>query len=805
MDNKAFLERLKNNIMVLDGSIGVLIRDMGLEPGEPPENLLLRKPEAVIEVHQRYLDAGADVLLTNTFGATRLRLKESQLDDRVDDINRKAVKLARQVCDGKALVGLSIGPLGKFIEPIGALEFKDALEIFTEQVRGALNEGPDIIVIETISDIREFKAAIIAVRSQTDLPLIAHMTFTEDGRAVTGTDPETCVTVATALGVDAAGANCSVGPKELFPVMQEMAGISTVPLSVEPNAGMPQLINGEAVYPTDPDEMARYAVEFAQIGVSLVGACCGSTPDHIRAIKNALDNKKPAAREVKQATRLSSRFQTVRVSDSLPTLLIGERINPSGRKNLTEAIETRNSAFLRKEAVDQVAHGAGLLDINMGISDKDPVGTMTWAIRTVQQSVRVPVLVDSSDPVVVETALEEVEGKTMINSVSGERESLEALVPLAVRYGSAILGITLDEDGIPESLEKRMEIARRIVEFATSHGIPLENIVIDPLALPVSAEQQKVLDSLRALRLIGEELGVRTAMGVSNVSFGLPERRIINSTFLSMALGMGLDLPIVNPMDESIMGAIDASDLLLGKDKRGTRYIKVYGARLQEVEEERLVVKELSASESIYRCVLDGGRDEIDDLVEAALDSGLSAQEITDDCLVRAMEEVGEFFENKNYFLPQVILSAETMQRGFSKVKPFLESGDERGKAGKILFATVKGDIHDIGKNICITLLENHGFEVLDLGKNVETEEIVEKARKEEVDVVALSALMTTTMVRMEEVVEKLKAGNVNARTLIGGAVVTREYADEIGADGYGANAVKAVKEVKKLTSKRSG
>ncbi len=804
MDNSGFLDRLEREIFVLDGSIGVLIRGMGLEPGEPPENLLLRKPEAVVEVHQRYVDAGADIILTNTFGATRLRLKENRLDDRVEEINRRAVKLARQVADGRAMVGLSIGPLGKFVEPIGELEFRDALQIFTEQVRIALEEGPDLIVIETISDIREFKAAIIAARSQTDLPLIAHMTFTEDGRSVTGTDPETCFTVAAALGADAVGANCSVGPGELIPVMREMAGVSTLPLSVEPNAGIPRLIKGEGIYPTGPDEMARYAVEFAEIGVSLIGACCGSTPDHIRAIKDALSGRKTAPREVTRETRLASRFQTVRVSDHLPTPLIGERINPSGRKDLARAIESRDSAFLRKEAVGQVDRGASILDVNMGISDKDPVGTMVWALRTVQQSVRVPVLVDSSDPLVVEAALREVEGKTMINSVSGEREALETLVPLARKYGAAILGITLDEDGIPESLEKRLEIAGRIVEFAISQGIAREDIVIDPLALPASAEQRKVMDSLRALRLVGEELGVRTAMGVSNVSFGLPERRIINATFLSMALGMGLDLPIVNVLDESIVGAVDAADLLLGKDRRGSRYIKVYGGRVKEVEAEP-VTKELSTGESIFRCVLDGGRDEIGRLVEKALDLGLSAQEITDDCLVRAMEEVGELFEKKAIFLPQVILSAETMQHGFRKVKPFLTSEDRGNRGGKIVFATVKGDIHDIGKNICITLLENHGFEVVDLGKNVEAELIVERAREEKADIVALSALMTTTMVRMREVIDGLKARNVNARTMIGGAVVTREYAEEIGADGYGANAVKAVKEAKKLSRDRSG
>jgi 5-methyltetrahydrofolate--homocysteine methyltransferase len=799
IERNDFIKRLENEIIVLDGSMGVLIRELGLEPGEAPENLLLRKPEAVKEVHERYLEAGADVLLTNTFGATRLRLADSQLDDRVEEINRIAVALARDAGRGRALIGLSIGPLGKFLKPIGELDFGEALDLYREQVRASVRESPDLAVIETISDIREFKAAIIAVREESDLPIIAHMTFTDDGRTVTGTDPVTCVTVAEALGVDAVGANCSVGPGELLPVMVAMADAASIPLSVEPNAGLPTFVDGVDIYPSGPEEMARFASEFVDIGVGIVGACCGSTPEHIRAIRDAVKGKIPRARERRAVTRLSGRSLTVEIANGSPITVIGERINPSGRKDLTRAIGERDTAFLRREAVEQVRHGAHLLDVNMGISDRDPVGTMTWAIQTIQQSVHVPLIVDSSDPAVVEAALMEIEGKSMINSVSGERDSMEALVPLAKKYGAAILGITLDEDGIPDSVSKRITIAERIIEYALSQGIALGDIVIDPLSLPVSAEQRKVLDSLEAIRLIKEKFGVRTTMGVSNVSFGLPRRKIINTTFLGMALNRGLDMPIVNPLDESVRDVIRAADLLMGHDVAGAGYIQAYGAQVEGKDLAKADVDDLPVGEAIYRTILDGNREEIDDLVLRALDEGLTAQEITDSCLVRAMEKVGELFENKVYFLPQVILSSETMQRGFATVKPHLESKEGNESKGRILFATVKGDIHDIGKNICITLLENHGFEVLDLGKNVETEVIVERAVEEGVDIVALSALMTTTMVRMEEVIEALKSSGVKIRTMVGGAVVTQAYADEIGADGYGANAVKAVKEARRL------
>jgi len=803
MSDRGFKARAGKEILILDGSMGVLIRRFGLQPGEPPENMLLRNPEAVGEIHRLYLDSGADILLTNTFGATRIRLRESGLDDRIGEINRGAVRVAREAGGGRALVGLSIGPLGRFLRPIGDLEFAEALAAYREQVRAALPEGPDLAVVETISDIREFKAAILAIREESDLPIIAHMTFTEDGRTVTGTDPLTCVTVAMALGVDAVGANCSVGPKDLLPVMREMARSSRIPISVEPNAGLPRLERDREVYPTTPEEMARYASEFADIGVSIIGACCGSTPEHIRSIRKALDGRRPKPLDSPARTRFSSRTRTVEVSDDLPFVLIGERINPSGRKELARAIESRDSAFLRKDAMEQATHGAGLIDINMGISDRDPVGTMRWAIQTVQQAAHCPVVVDSSDPAVVEAALMEVEGKAMINSVSGETDSLESLIPLARKYGAAVLGITLDEEGIPESTEKRLEIARRIVDYARSRGIPREDIVIDPLSLPVSAEQRKVCDSLEAIRLIKAELGVRTVMGVSNVSFGLPKRPIIHSTFLAMALHAGLDLPIVNPLDDSIRGIIHAADLLLGRDVGGIRYIQAHGERVQGTIPTPEPQTSPGAGEAIVRCVLEGNKEAVDSLVGGALEGGIPAQEIVDRYLVAAMEKVGDLFEKKAYFLPQVILSAETMQRGFQRVKPHLPSRKGEGRSGRILFATVKGDIHDIGKNICITLLENHGFEIIDLGKNVETKVIVERAKEEGADIVAMSALMTTTMIRMREVVEALKSSGVKARTLIGGAVVTQAYADEIHADGYGANAVKAVKESRRLLSDR--
>ncbi len=801
MGGETFRSRLSREILILDGSMGVLVRSLGLQPGEPPENLILRKPEAVVEIHRRYLKAGADILLTNTFGATRLRLKDNRLDDRLESINRDAVRMAREVSGGRSFVGLSMGPLGKFLWPIGELQFDEAVALYREQVVAAVPEGPDLAVIETISDIRELKAAIVAVRSESDLPIVAHMTFTEDGRTVTGTDPVTCVTVASAMGVDAVGANCSVGPKELLPILEEMSGVSRIPLSAEPNAGLPKFERGIETYPTTPTEMAGYAVEYADLGVRVIGACCGSTPDHIRAVREALADRRPVMLDNAPRTRLAGRTLTIEVSDESPIVVIGERINPSGRKDLTRAIGARDTGFLRKEAAEQARHGARLLDVNMGVSDRDPVGTMVWAVRTVQQASPLPVIIDASDPAVVEAALREVEGKAMINSVSGEEDSLEALTPLARRYGAAILGITLDADGIPDSGEKRLEIAGRIVDFALSMGILREDIVIDPLSLPVSAEQRKVIDSLDSIRLIKERYGVRTVMGVSNVSFGLPRRRIINTTFLAMALKMGLDMPIVNPLDEAVRGVIDAANLLLGRDAGGKRYIGSYGARLGGEETVPVEAGEEGIGESIVRCVLEGDRDGIDGLVASALDAGMSAQEITDRFLVRAMEEVGDRFEKKVYFLPQVILSAETMQRGFHLVRPHLESQGRNDSAGKILFATVKGDIHDIGKNICITLLENHGFEVVDLGKNVETKVIVRRALEEKVDIVALSALMTTTMVRMKEVIDALRESSIRVPTMIGGAVVTRGYAREIGADGYGADAVQAVKEAKRLAS----
>ncbi len=795
IERNEFRRRAETEILILDGGLGVLLQERGLQIGQAPEELNLTNSDLVESAQREFVKAGARVLLTNTFGATGIKLEEHGLAERACQVNISAVQIARRAAQGfDVWVAGSIGPCGKYLKPVGSLDFKPAYETFSEQVKCLALAGVDLLIIETMSDIREAKAAMMAAREHFLGPIIAQMTFADGRNTVTGTDPLTALTVFETLGADAFGINCSTGPEEIFGAISEVLTKTLLPLCVEPNAGMPRIHEGRTCFPASPDHLAEYAVRFAEVGVNLIGACCGAGPDHIRAMVKALAGMKPKPRlHDRCRSRLASRDRTVEICSDQPIRSIGERINPTGRKKLREELKEGKFHLVRQEAIEQAKAGADILDINMGVPGINEPDMLRRAVQIVQNAVDLPLSIDSTNPEAIEAALEEIEGKALINSVTADDEKLDRILPLAKRFGAAVLGLTLDERGIPETAEQRLELARKIVNRALEHGLRHEDIFIDPLTLTVSAEPERSSQTLRALRMIKDELGVTTVLGVSNVSYGLPNRSLVNRTFLSMALQNGLDLPILNPFSESSRETIHACNLLLLRDPSAKKYIEVYGG----VEEEKAAsgTDTRPVDQRLFDGILYGNREIILDLIEEALKNGWEALSLNEKVLIPALQEVGRRYDAREFFLPQVILAAETMQVAFQRLKTLFPS-DQAKHRGRIILATVKGDVHDIGKNIVSTVLQNYGWEVIDLGKNVDTRDIVKQARELKADFVGLSALMTTTMVEMGAVIHDLKAAGVPAKVIIGGAVLTRSFADEIGADGYGKDAMEAVRIV---------
>jgi len=788
-----FKDRAYREIILLDGGMGTLLQSRGLGIGQAPEEFNLNRAEVVEQSHRDFVEAGAQVILTNTFGGSRIKLDEYRLGNKAREINMNAVKLALKATNGTGVwVAGSIGPCGKYLKPVGKLDFAPAYHTFAEQVRYLANADVDLIIIETMSDIREARAAMMAARHNFDGPIIAQMTFADGRNTITGTDPLTALTVFEALEADAVGINCSTGPEEIYDAIKGILTKTILPLSVEPNAGMPRIKEGRTCFPASPEHLAEYARKFAEAGVNLIGACCGAGPRHIRAMAEAIKGIKPVMRERDCCrSRLASRGRTIEICDDLPVRMIGERINPTGRKKLRQELKDGKFHLVRREAIEQVKAGADILDVNVGVAGIDEPETMRMAIQVVQKAVDAPISIDSANPDALQAALEEIEGKPLINSVTAEDAKLDRVLPMAKHFGASILGLTLDENGIPSTVEERLELARKIVNRGLEIGLRHEDIFIDPLTLAVGAEPDKSLQSLTVLRLIKEQLGVTTVMGVSNVSFGLPNRALINRTFLSMALHNGLDLPIVNPFSESARQTIDTANILLNRDKGARVFIEAYGG----VEDERAVAEADTRpiEEKLFDTILYGNREVIIQRIEEALDAGWDALGLNEKVLIPALQEVGKRYNSREFFLPQVILAAETMQDAFRRLKELFPTTEAENR-GTIVLATVKGDVHDIGKNIVSTVLQNYGYKVIDLGKNVDTKDIVKIAKETKADFVGLSALMTTTMVEMGRIIHDLNEAGVNPAVIVGGAVVNKSFADEIGADGYGKDAMDAVR-----------
>ncbi|OEF98759.1 5-methyltetrahydrofolate--homocysteine methyltransferase [Desulfuribacillus alkaliarsenatis] len=789
--------------------MGTQLQSKGFPTGASPESWNIERPEVITAIHRAYFEAGSNVVTTNTFGGNRIKLKEFGLENQLEQINMQAVQCAKAaIFNDSQWVAGSMGPTGKFVEPLGEISFDEMYDIFREQAQALEKGGADLLIIETSGDIGEMRAAALAAVENTSIPVIASLTFNEDLRTFTGTDPESAAIILERIGISAIGANCSGGPKELLEIGRLLARNTNLPIIIQPNAGLPKLVDGQTVFDATPDEMAKYAREMVELGVNIVGACCGSSPDHIKAIAEATIGIEPKQRQHQFGLRIASRTKSVEIQASKAPIAVGERINPTGRKALSEEIRAGKMDMVRKEAIEQTEAGAAVLDVNMGVPKIDQIQAMKTAVNRIQTLVDTPLMLDSTDPKVLEAGLKQYHGKALINSVNGEEQSLLEVLPLVKRFGASVVGLALDDDGLPATKEKRLEIATKIVKRAQEHDIPAKDIIIDCLVLTASAQPEAVQETLQAIPLVKEQLGVTTILGVSNVSFGLPKRPFINRTFFSMALGVGLDAGIINPLDINMMMALKTSAVLANRDPHAAEYID-WSQHLDESASEISVqrptdkqTKDIGQISCIFELlkhtVVTGDKENVVARINDGLEQGHSAMDLLNKGLIPGIEEVGEKFGKGIYFLPQLMLAGETMTASFHALEPELNRIGSK-KIGKVVMATVKGDIHDIGKNIVSVLLANHGFDVIDLGKNVDTEFIIQRAIEEQADIIGLSALMTTTMTRMPELIDKINEQKLQQKVIVGGAVVTSSYAKEIGADGYSKDAVEAVSLCKRL------
>ena len=780
-------ERLNKDLLIFDGGFGSQLQELGMKAGEIPEYYNIEHPEMIIDIHHRYLKAGADFITTNTFGANPLKLEQHKYS--YQEVILAAIQNAKEAKKIKpdAYIALDIGPIGKLMEPMGTLTFDEVYQSVKQMVE-LVKEDIDVVLFETMTDIYELKASILAVKECSDLPVFATMTFETNGRSLSGCDPLTMVNVLEGLKVDALGINCSLGPNEMAPIIESILESTSFPVMIQPNAGLPLLEDGQTVYPMKADEFIEAIVPLVKKGIAIVGGCCGTTPEFIQKLKeNCPTTVTP--REVSLLTRVSSGTTTVEFGKHV--VVCGERLNPTGKKKLKAALKEERYDELVVEAIKQEQAGAHVLDVNVGLPGIDEPKVMKHVIKLLQEVIQLPLQIDSSNFQAIEEACRYYNGKPLINSVNGKDETMEAVFPVVKKYGGVVIGLALDENGIPPKAEQRFEIAKKIINKAKEYGIDKKDIIIDCLVLTASAQQKEVMETVKAVSMV-KTLGVHTVLGVSNVSFGLPNRPLLNKTFLAMAMSAGLDLPIINPLDQELMNTINAFNVLYNYDRDATNYI-------QKQAQNQVVLPKQTTSFSLNDVVLHGLKDEVKKATETALESqdGLA---IVNEILIPALDQIGKDYETGKIFLPQLIQSAEASKIAFDVIKQTFKT--TKSSKGPVLIATVHGDIHDIGKNIVKVVLESYGYQVIDLGKDVETQTILDTAKAENASIIGLSALMTTTMMEMKEVVDEAKKQGVKAKIIIGGAVVTESFAEEIGADGYSADAREAVKVVNRLLEK---
>ncbi|ROT88721.1 homocysteine S-methyltransferase family protein [Gordonibacter urolithinfaciens] len=814
------------DFLVQDGAMGTLLQERGLTAhGELPDLLNLHDPDAVVDIHAGYVRAGAEMITTNTFGANAHKLEGRAT---VADVYRAAAANARAA--GARYVAGGLGPIGVLLEPLGTLPFEAAYQIFAEQVRAVVEAGCDIVLIETMTDLREAKAAVLAAKDFSDLPIFASMTFGEDGRTFLGTPPGVAAAVLSSLGAHVVGVNCSLGPKELEPVARELVRCARCPVVVRPNAGLPHVVEGRTVYDVEPAEFAAVMERIVEAGASVVGGCCGTNPAFTAELAALVAGRTPVPRTPPSAFTVTSAQEAVELSEGrADAVVIGERINPTGKPKLKAALRAGDYDYLVGEAVAQQEAGAAILDVNVGLPELDEPAVLAAAVGRLQATVTAPLQVDSSDPAAIEAAVRGYAGKPLVNSVNGKRENLDAVLPVVARYGCAVVGLTLDEDGIPPTAEGRLAVAERIVAAAEAHGIPRCDVAIDCLVMAAATNQDEVREILRAVRLVKERLGVRTVLGVSNVSFGLPQRGLVNATFLAAALAAGLDLPILNPLNARCRDTVEAWRVLNGQDRGAAAYVERYagapdpyavrgayeapggvadaGAAAPEGGRSPVAGPDGAAGmpvppaladaaeevRAMERLILTGRATPMAAATERLLE-GHDALDVIDGVFIPALDAVGERFERGEFFLPQLMASAEAVKAGFDVVRSRQGEAAPTDDGKAIVLATVQGDIHDIGKNIVRMLLENYGYRVIDLGRDVAPERVVQAVREHGAQLVGLSALMTTTVKAMEQTIALLHEQVPGTAVFVGGAVLTADYACEIGADYYGKDAAEAAR-----------
>lgn len=783
---------------LFDGAMGTMLQKYGLAGSECPDYCNVSHPDIVQRIHREYAEAGSEYITTNTFGASPLKLADYGLEDQVEAIAQAAVRNARAASPHIRVAG-DIGPTGQFIRPLGDLSFDEAASNFYRLAKALADAGTDCLIIETIIDIQEMRAALTAAKAACSLPVICQMSYSEDGRTITGTDPAAAAILLDAMGADVIGANCSVGPDKLLEAAKQMARVTDKPLIIQPNAGMPVLDGNTTRFPLAPEDMAPYIARFAEAGVTFAGGCCGTTPAHIRAMREAMDRlpapePRPA---VEPLTAFTSRTRTVFVGPGHAPVMIGERINPTGRKKMREEIQSGSFVSVKKEALAQVAAGADMLDVNMGVPGIDQSAAMEKVVMELSMLCPAPLSIDSTDPAVLEKAVKIYPGRPLINSVSADPALMEKVFPLARKYGAAVLCLPLAKGGLPKTAEERIALIRQILETARSFGLRRQDLLLDPLVLTAASDQKAPSETLRTLRLYREQFNCPTVMGTSNVSFGLPGRPQLNAAFLSMAFACGMDAPIINPLDETMQRTFAEARLLLGFDAGARQYIA-------SVSETPAAVPSSSVSsdkpvlEQIRDAIRNGEKEEAARLMNDAIQEKMSPDRIIKEGLTAAMTEVGDAYGIGKVYLPQVMMAAEAMQSAFSELKVLLPSMKNDSK-GTALLCTVQGDIHDLGKNIVAALLENSGYRVIDLGKDVSPEAILAEAERTHVDFFGLCSLMTTTLPELKKTAALLREHIPACRIMVGGAVVTPEYARGIGADAYAKDGVDAVRKADQL------
>lgn len=835
MTKASLRELIINGPVILDGATGTNLMEAGMPMGVCPEAWILEHPETMKELQRRYVEAGTQIVYAPTFTANRIKLAEYGLENRLEEMNRALVQLSKEAVGENAYVAGDITMTGKQLFPLGELMFEELVEVYKEQAKVLEKAGVDLFVVETMMSLQECRAALIAIREVSELPVMVTLTYNEDGRTLFGTTPEVAVVVLQSLGADVIGINCSTGPEEMVAPVAKMAEYATIPILAKPNAGFPELDGKKTVYKLTPEEFAKAGQQLVEAGASLVGGCCGTTPAHIKALAEAVKGMQPHKPLANHRRILTSERQSVEITLDGNFMVVGERINPTGKKKLQAELREGRLDLVREMAMQQEANGARILDINMGMNGIDEKEMMEQVIYEVVSTVDCPLCIDSSHVEVIESALRIYPGRALINSISMESEKMQKLLPIAKKYGAMFVLLPLSDEGLPKDTQEKKEIIDTVYNRAIECGMSHEDMIVDGLVATIGANPNAAIECFDTIAYCKEEKHLPTICGLSNISFGLPERIYVNTAFLTMAIGKGLTMAIANPSQELLMNGAFASDMLLNRADSDIRYIERMNCLAEEkAKYETVVVKKestganqqrgASGSEStsvvgenagtsvsssvqehpVFHAVLKGNKGTVLDEVKKTMEAGETPEEIINHYLIPAINEVGVLFDKKKYFLPQLIGSANTMKLAIDYLEPMLEKKDTGEDMPTLVIATVEGDIHDIGKNLVVLMLKNYGYRVLDMGKDVPAETIIETAMKEDAAIIGLSALMTTTMMRMQDVVELCREKKCKSKVIIGGACITPSFAEEIGADGYSKDAAECVKLVERLLQKKS-